>query len=172
MISFVVRGKRDTILHCRVEEQEYEEEDRARDVDEAVDPVRPVEEQRVLQEPALDVEFEEDVEALLEVNELQGMSAGDVHGALNHRHGAEGASKLVYLCMLVGCCKAHLAVDAYPVDQSPIPCLNQERELLEQLTQKVVLEPSGVWRCDLFAKSKDSHLTCSPFWDFVDTSQQ
>lgn len=44
MFSFVVRRERNAVLHCCVEEQEYEEEDGAWDVDEAVYPVRPVEE--------------------------------------------------------------------------------------------------------------------------------
>lgn len=68
MVSFVVRRERDAVLHCRVEEQEDEEEDGAWNVNEAVDSVRPVEEQRMMQEPALNVKFEEDVKPLLEVD--------------------------------------------------------------------------------------------------------
>ena len=119
MVSFMVRGERDAVLHGRVEEEEYQEEDGAGDVDEAVDSVGPVEQQRVLQEPALDVEFEENVEALLEVDELQSMAAGDIHGALNHRYSTEGTSELVYLCMLVSCCKVHLGNRRLPSISKP-----------------------------------------------------
>lgn len=39
------------------------------------------------------------METLLEVNDLEGMAAGDVDSALDHCHGSECATKLVYLCM-------------------------------------------------------------------------
>lgn len=50
-------------------------------MDEGVDAVCPVENEGVFEEPCLDVEFEEDVQALFEGDELQGVAAGDIYGA-------------------------------------------------------------------------------------------
>jgi hypothetical protein len=52
---------------------------------------------------------------LLEVNELEGMAACDGHGAFDHAHGAEGATKLVdltFISMLFG---NVLCMGNYPV---------------------------------------------------------
>lgn len=84
-----------------VEEEPDEEEDGAGDVDEGVDAVGPVEEEGVLEEPVLDVEFVEEVEALLEVDDLEGMLAGDVDGGFDEGYGREGAAELVYLKLSV-----------------------------------------------------------------------
>lgn len=92
-----VCGQVNAVLCRGVEEEPDEEEDCAGDVDEGVDAVCPVHEKGVLEEPALDVEFEEDVQALLEGDDLQGVAAGDGHGAFDHSHGAEGATELVDL---------------------------------------------------------------------------
>ena len=56
-----VCGQVDAVLCGGVEEEPDEEEDGSGDVDEGVDAVCPVHEEGVLEEPALDVEFEEDV---------------------------------------------------------------------------------------------------------------
>lgn len=77
----------------------------------------------MLQEAALDVEFEEDVEALLEVNEPQEMPAGNVHGALRHRQDAEGTTEQVYLCMLVYFGRGTLVCRRIPSRSKPV-CLN------------------------------------------------
>ena len=45
----------------------------------------------------LDVELKEEVEALLEVDELEGVLACDVDGGLNEGNGCECAAKLVHL---------------------------------------------------------------------------
>lgn len=67
-------------------------------MDEGVDAVCPVENEGVLEEPCLDVEFEEDVQALLESDELQGVAASDVYGAfVNEVKGAYAAPDLVDL---------------------------------------------------------------------------
>lgn len=60
-----------------------EEEDGAGDVDKGVDAVDPVEDRRVGEEPFLDRELPEDVQALLDVDELEGVFAGDVDGAFD-----------------------------------------------------------------------------------------
>lgn len=73
----------------------------------------------MLQEPALDVEFEEDMKTLLEMDQLQGMATGDVHGALNHGHGTEGSSELVYLFTLVCCCKVYFVGRRVPSKSKP-----------------------------------------------------
>jgi hypothetical protein len=82
---------------CGVVKQPDEEEDCAWDVDEGVDAVGPVHEERVFEEPVLHVEFEEYVEALLEGDYLEGVAARDVDGAFDHCYGAEGPAKLVDL---------------------------------------------------------------------------
>lgn len=64
MVALVVRWEVDAILHCRVEEEENEEQDRAGDMDEAVDSICPVEKQGVMYEPPLNVKFVEEVQAL------------------------------------------------------------------------------------------------------------
>ena len=55
----------------------------------------------MFEKPALDREFVEEMQTLLEVDELERMAACDIHGAFDHRHGAEGAAKLVDLLVLV-----------------------------------------------------------------------
>jgi hypothetical protein len=54
-----------------------------------------VHEERVLEEPVLDIKFEEDVQPLLERNDLERVTARDVDGAFEHSHGTEGAAELV-----------------------------------------------------------------------------
>ena len=66
-------------------------------MDEGVCAVRPVEEERVLQEPRLDVEFEEEVELLLEMDDLEGVATRYVDGAFDHCDCGECATELVYL---------------------------------------------------------------------------
>lgn len=56
-----MQGEIDAVAGCGVVVEAYEEEDGAGDVDEGVDAVCPVENEGVLEEPGLDVEFEEDV---------------------------------------------------------------------------------------------------------------
>jgi hypothetical protein len=56
-----------------------------------------VEEEWVFEEPGLHVEFEEDMQLLLEVNELEGVATGDVDGAFDHCYCAESSTELVYL---------------------------------------------------------------------------
>lgn len=87
----------DAITSCGVVEQPHEEEDSAGDVDERVDAVRPVHQEGMLEEPPLYIKLVEQVEPLLKVNELEGMSSSDVDGTLDHGHGAESTAELVYL---------------------------------------------------------------------------
>lgn len=63
-------------------EEDGKEEDTAWDVDEGVCSVGPVNQGRVRNEPLLDGTLEKDVEALLEVDELQGVASCNVDGAL------------------------------------------------------------------------------------------
>lgn len=93
----MVRWEVDTVLHCRVEEEENEEQDRAGDMDEAIDSVCPVEKQGVPYEPPLNVKFVEDVQALLQMNDLKSMSAGDIDSAFNHCDSTKGTAQLVDL---------------------------------------------------------------------------
>ena len=90
-------GQVDAVACCGVEVEPDEEENGPGDVDEGVDAVCPVHEEGVAKEPCLDGEFVEDVQALLEVDELEGVAACDVHGAFDHCYGAKGAAELVYL---------------------------------------------------------------------------
>lgn len=52
-------------------------------MDKGVDAVEPVQDRRVGEEPFLDGEFPEDVQALLDVDELECVLAGDVDGAFD-----------------------------------------------------------------------------------------
>ena len=99
MVALVVRREVNTVLHCCVEEEENEEQDRAGDVDEAVDSVCPVEEQGVLYKPPLNVKFVEYVQALLQVDDLKSMSAGDIDSAFHHCDSTEGTTQLIDLRM-------------------------------------------------------------------------
>lgn len=81
---------------CVVEEPN-QEEDSPRYVDERVYAVDPMHKGRILHEEVLDLEFVEDVETLLEVDELQSMVPRDVHGAFDYGDGRECATKLVDL---------------------------------------------------------------------------
>lgn len=63
--------------------QDHEEEDGAGDVDERVDAVGPLHQRRVLEEPLLDGDLEEEPEGLLEVDDLQRVLAGDVDRLLD-----------------------------------------------------------------------------------------
>ena len=77
--------------------QDDEEEDRARDVDKGIRAVRPPHEGRVLEEPLLHGRFDEDAEALLDMDDLEGVLSRGVDRRCLQRHGGEGASELVDL---------------------------------------------------------------------------
>jgi hypothetical protein len=51
----------------------------------------------VFEEPVLHVEFEKDMQPLLEGDDLESVAARDVDGAFEHCYGAEGAAELVDL---------------------------------------------------------------------------
>ena len=117
MVALVVRREVDTVLHCGIEKEENEEQDRAGDVDEAVDSVCPVEEQGVLYEPPLNVEFVEDVKALLQVDDLKSMSAGDIDSAFHHCDSTEGTAQLIDLGMSAKTTLRYVrSTEPYPVD--------------------------------------------------------
>jgi hypothetical protein len=97
VVALVVRREVDAVLHCRVEEEENEEQDRAGDMDEAVDSVCPVEKQGVLYEPPLNVKLVEDVQALLQMDDLKSMSAGNIDSAFDHCDSTKGTAQLVDL---------------------------------------------------------------------------
>lgn len=84
--------------HRSVIIQPGEEEDGAGDVDEGVYAVDLRHQPGVREEEALDGEFPENVQALLELDELQRMVACDVDGALNEGKRSECAAELVDLC--------------------------------------------------------------------------
>ena len=98
---FVWERKVEAVAGRRVVEKEDEEEDGTRDVDEGVDAVGPVHERGMFEEPVLDGEFPEDMETLFEMDDLQGVTAGDVDCVLDHSHGGKGATELVDLFRLV-----------------------------------------------------------------------
>lgn len=52
-------------------------------MDEGVETVDPVQESRSPEKPVLDGLFDEDVESLFDVDDLQGMYSGDVDGAFD-----------------------------------------------------------------------------------------
>lgn len=97
LFGLVVHRKINAVACCGVVEEPDEEEDSARDVYEGINAVRPVHQERMLQEPVLYVKFEEDVESLLERNDLEGVPARDVDGAFDHGDGGKGTAELVYL---------------------------------------------------------------------------
>lgn len=66
-------------------------------MNERVYTVCPVEYEGVLQEPCLHIEFEEDVESLFEVDDLEGVPAGDVDSAFDHCYCGECATELIHL---------------------------------------------------------------------------
>lgn len=127
-----------------------QEEDGSGDVDERVDAVDPVEQGRVVEEPLLDRELPEDVQALLEVDDLQSMLASDVDGALDESEGGEGASDLVD-----------------PVEKSPVPSLSKEGELLQDAAQQAVLEDESIGGRDDAAEAKDLQLAAAKGRDLV-----
>lgn len=94
-------------------EQPDQEQDRARNMDEAVDAIDPVHRGRILQKELLDGRLPEDTHLLFKPNQLQRMSTSGMNGALNKSHGCEGSSKLIH-----------------PVDECPVPDFNQEWKLL------------------------------------------
>ena len=87
----------DAVLRRGVVEQPYEEQDGAGDVDEGVYAVCPVHEEGVAQEPCLDLQLVEYVEVLFEVDQLEGVAAGNCYCAFDHCHCGEGSAELVDL---------------------------------------------------------------------------
>lgn len=77
--------------------QEDEEENGSRDVDERVDAVDPVDESGTFEEPFLNGQLPEDMQALLEVDELESMFASDVDGAFDESQSRESPAELVDL---------------------------------------------------------------------------
>lgn len=66
-------------------------------MDKRVYAVGPMHQRMMFEEPALYIEFVEDVEPLLEMDDLEGVAPGDVNGAFDHRYGGECAAELIYL---------------------------------------------------------------------------
>jgi hypothetical protein len=77
--------------------EDDEVEDGPWDVDERVCLIRPSHERGALEEPPLYGRLDEDAEALLDVDELEGMFPGCVDGGCLQCHGGEGAPELVNL---------------------------------------------------------------------------
>lgn len=83
---------------CRREVvEDDEEENTSWNVDERVRTVGPVHQRCVLQEPLLDGSLDEDVQPLFQVDELKGVSTGDVDGRLVHCQGTDGPTNLIHL---------------------------------------------------------------------------
>lgn len=127
-----------------------EEEDGAGNVDEGVDAVDPAEHGGTLEEPLLEGQLPEDAEALLEVDDLEGMLAGDINGTLHEGDGSEGAAELVD-----------------PVDEGPVPGLDEEGELLEDAAQDTILEDEGVGGRDEAPVAEDLELATAQRGDLV-----
>ena len=87
----------DAVARGRVVVEAHQEQNGTGDMDEGIGAVGPVEEEGVLEKPSLDIEFEEDVQALFKMDELQSVTASDIDSAFNHGHGGEGAAELVDL---------------------------------------------------------------------------
>lgn len=81
-------------------EEDDEEEDGAGDVDKGVETVGPAQERRALQKPGLQRQLPEEVEPLFEMDQLQGMLAGNVDCGVDEREGREGSAELVNLAAL------------------------------------------------------------------------
>lgn len=165
--GFVGEWEVETVAGCGVVEEGDEEEDGAWDVDEGVGSVGPVEEGGVFEEPVLEGEFVEEVEALFEVNELEGVGAGDVDGGFDEGEGREGAAELVDLLGLTGYSTRRRTVEedrrkTHPVYQSPIPGLDQKRKLLQQPTQEVAFKPPRIRRHDLPSEPQNTYLALPP----------
>jgi hypothetical protein len=94
---FVGEGKFEAVACRGIVKEEDEEKNRSGDVDEGVYAVGPVHEEWVLEEPVLHGKLPEDVEALLEVDDLKGMLAGDVDGGVDQSHCGKGTTELVDL---------------------------------------------------------------------------
>jgi len=80
--------------------QQNEEDDCGWYVDEGVDQVDAGHESWKLEEPALYLGLEENVELLLEMGKLQGMSSCCMYSSLNQSHSGEGAAELIDLLKL------------------------------------------------------------------------
>jgi hypothetical protein len=95
--GFVGEGEVKAVACRGVVEEEYEEEYRSGYVDERVDAVGPIHEEGMLEEPVLYGKLPEDVETLLEVDDLEGMLAGDVDGGVDQSDGSKGTTELIHL---------------------------------------------------------------------------
>lgn len=118
----------------------------------------------MLQEPVLDIELKENMQALLKMDELKSMLPRDVHGFLNQSKSCKSSTELVYLqqCQYKLSRHSRQQDGTYPVYQRPVPSLNQERELLQQPAQEVVLESPRVRRHDLLPVSQYPYLSFPP----------
>lgn len=106
-----------------------QEEDRAGDVDERVGSVGPVHEVWSLEEPSLNRKLDKEMKALLEVDQLQGVSASDVDSGVVEEQGGESTAKLVD-----------------PVYERPIPSLDQKWVTTQDAAEKAVFEDLSVGR--------------------------
>lgn len=150
-----------------VVEEPDEEGDGAWDVDEGVHAVDPGHHELVLHKELLDGDLIEDAQTLLGRNDLQRVPARRVDGALDDPYGGRGSSQLIDLYFLIrrGRLEAHPRTSkwqTYPVDQRPIPTLNQEGEALEQAAQEVALEPARVGRGQRHAEGSEADLPLAP----------
>lgn len=109
----------------------------ARYVDEGVQPIDVHHEPRVRHEELLNGDLPEDVQSFLQIDELKGMTTGNMNCAFNECDRREGSSELVYL-RSSGSASLHFSSRnscTHPVYQCPVPGLNQERELVQHPTE-------------------------------------
>ena len=66
-------------------------------MDEGVSPVDPVQESWMLQKPLLERHLPEDVEALLQVDDLEGVFSSNIDCAFDECQSRERSSKLIHL---------------------------------------------------------------------------
>ena len=77
--------------------QPNKKRNRARYMNERVNPINPKQDGGMLEEECLNLEFVKDVQTLLQSNYLKGVGAGDFDGSGGHGDGGEGTAELVDL---------------------------------------------------------------------------
>lgn len=118
----------------------------------------------MLEEPFLEGELPEDVKALLKMDKLKGMLASDMDGAFDEGQSSESSANLVDLDREDLLARSYIISvldgpsSTHPVEKSPIPCLSQERELLQHATQEAILEDKSIRRRQDLLVSQDLEL--------------
>lgn len=129
-----------------VVEQPNEKRNSAWNVDKRIEPIDEHHQGRVRHEELLNGQFPEDMPSLLQSDQLKSMLPSHVHSALYYSQSCECSAQLIH-----------------PVDQCPIPRLDQERELSENPAEESVAEYSRVRRIDSSSAAKEPEVSRSPW---------